>query len=144
MSRNISVNRETKLQDRIERGKRIKQIRIELKMTQVDVSIEFGLSKGMVSEYENGKYEPPANLILGLSRKSGRNIAWIMTGEGPEYDEALKSPSLKVKDKEITKYSQPDKLNQVIEYLRNHPDLLESVWQLIQGREGLKKFEKGE
>ena len=145
MSRIISKYKENKIQDRLERGKRIKQIRIELGMTQIAVSKEFGVSKGMVSEYENGKYEPPANLTLGLSRKSGRNIAWLMTGEGPEYDqEGIKSSNLRVKDAPVTNLNQStSKLNQVMKYLKEHPDLLESVWQLIQGKEGLRKFEQG-
>ena len=146
MSRKISKYKEHKNQNRLERGKRIKQIRLELGMTQIDVSNEFGVSKGMVSEYENGKYEPPPNLVLGLSRKSRRNIAWIMAGENPEYlEEATKSSALKVKDGSVKRYKKEgDKLEQVMNYLEEHPDLLESVWLLIQGREGMKKFERGE
>lgn len=145
MSRKILKYKENKIQDRIQRGKRIKQIRLEIGMTQIDVSREFGVSKGMVSEYENGKYEPPANLILGLSRKSGRNIAWLMTGEEPETDqETTKSSTLRIKDTTVTKLNQHTiKLNEVVEYLKGHPDLLESIWQLIQGKEGLRKFEQG-
>ena len=93
---------------------------------------------------ENGKYEPPTNLTLGLSRKSGRNIAWFMTGEGPEYDqETIKSSTLRIKDTAATKLNpRTSKLKEVMEYLKEHPDLLESVWQLIQGKEGLRKFEQ--
>ncbi len=146
MSRKILKYKENKIQGRLERGKRIKQIRLELGLTQIDVSQEFGVSKGMVSEYENGKYEPPANLTLGLSRKSGRNIGWLMTGEEPEYDQnSIKSSTLRVKDAPVTNLNQgTSKLDQVMDYLKNHPDLLESVWQLSQGKEGLRKFEQGE
>ena len=120
MSRKISKYRDIKIHDRIDRGKRIRQIRIELGMTQIEVSKEFGVSKGMVSEYENGKYEPPANLTLGLSRKSGRNIAWLMTGEGPEYNhETIKSSPLRIKDTAVTKLNQRTiKLKEVMEYLK--------------------------
>lgn len=143
MSRKISKYREKKRGDRIKRGKRIKQIRTELGMTQIDVSKEFGVSKGMVSEYENGKYEPPVNLILGLSRKSGRNIAWLMTGEGQEYDQAgIEAVNLRIQDVPITPKQSSSKLKQVMDYLKENPDLLESVWQLIQGKEGLRKFEQ--
>ena len=68
-----------------------------------------------------------------------------MTGEGPKYDqESIKSSNLRVKDAPVTNLNQSiSKLNQVMKYLKEHPDLLESVWQLIQGKEGLRKFEQG-
>jgi len=31
----------------------------------------------------------------------------------------------------------------VMQYLKENPDLLESVAKIIEGREGLKKFEQG-
>jgi len=67
-----------------------------------------------------------------------------MTGEGPEYDqETIKSSTLRIKDTAATKLNpRTSKLKEVMEYLKEHPDLLESVWQLIQGKEGLRKFEQ--
>ena len=69
-----------------------------------------------------------------------------MTGEEPEYDEeGIKSSTLRVKDAPVTNLNQStSKLNQIMNYLKDHPDLLESVRQLIQGKEGLRKFEQGE
>ena len=62
----------------------------------------------------------------------------------PTDQETIKSVTLRIKDTAATKLSQrTSKLNEVMEYLKGHPDLLESVWQLIQGKEGLRKFEKG-
>ena len=35
-------------------------------------------------------------------------------------------------------------LNMVMQYLKENPDLLESIQKIIEGREGLKRFEQGE
>ena len=49
----------------------------------------FGVSKGMVSDYENGIHEPSARFVLGLSREANKNPNWLMEGMDPEHIDEL-------------------------------------------------------
>lgn len=62
-------------------GQRLKQIRKQLGLTQSDVADEFEIGVGTISEYENGRYEPPLKLIVGLAQKAGKDPMWIIFGD---------------------------------------------------------------
>ena len=49
---------------------------------------------------------------------------------------------LKVSDQHSAYNKEGSTLNMVTQYLKENPDLLESVAKIIEGREGLKKFEQ--
>jgi len=51
---------------------------------------------------------------------------------------------LKISDQHSAYNKEGSTLNMVMQYLKENPDLLESVAKIIEGREGLKKFSKGE
>jgi transcriptional regulator with XRE-family HTH domain len=60
-------------------GRRIREIR-GLYKSQSEFALEIGVSQGQLSRYEQGHSEIGAEVLLRLSRKSGRSIEWFLTG----------------------------------------------------------------
>lgn len=65
-------------------GERIRSKRMANKMSMQELGNILGKSKGNISEYEKGKYEPSAKTIIALSRVFKVSTDWILIGE--EYD----------------------------------------------------------
>src|SRR3972149_1121965 len=65
---------------RIQLGKRLKSIRLGKDLKQDDISKMFGISKGSVSEYENGKNEPTPRFLVNYAKEFGINIEWLLLG----------------------------------------------------------------
>ncbi len=40
------------------------------------------MSQAQLSRYEKGKSEIGAQVLLRISRKAGKSIEWVLTGEG--------------------------------------------------------------
>jgi transcriptional regulator with XRE-family HTH domain len=66
----------------IEIGKRIKQIRTALNLTQEDFGKSIGASKASLSEIETGKYKAGIELLEKLVKKYNVNLHFVITGEG--------------------------------------------------------------
>lgn len=62
-------------------GKRIRQKRKELHLTQVQIRELCGISNGNLSDLENGNRLPSAGALVALSRALGVSTDWILTGE---------------------------------------------------------------
>lgn len=62
-------------------GERIREKRIRNKLTMQDLAEALGKSKGNISEYEKGKYEPSAQTVISLSRLFKVSADWLLTGE---------------------------------------------------------------
>lgn len=62
-------------------GRRIKERRKELKITQTQIQQETSVSSGNLSCIENGKYLPSAVALLELSKILNCSIDWILTGK---------------------------------------------------------------
>ena len=62
-------------------GRRIKERRKELKLTQVQIKEICGISNGNLSDFENGNKTPSANALIALSKALHVSIDWILTGE---------------------------------------------------------------
>ena len=124
-------------------------IKFEKELKQQDISKLFGISKGSVSEYENGKNEPTPRFLLNFSKKFGVNIVWLLEGsDKPKYySEEIQSSTLKIHDEIIKSYSnyEEDKiLVEVVKYLKTDRELLETVWHLVKAKQGIRKIHKGE
>jgi transcriptional regulator with XRE-family HTH domain len=65
-------------------GERLKLIRSVLNKTQPEIAELVGVSRQMVSEYENGHTIPGNDIIQKYSSISGRTIEWIRTGADGE------------------------------------------------------------
>lgn len=128
-------------------GKRLKSIRLEKELKQEDISKLFGISKGSVSEYENGKNEPTPRFLLNFAKKFGVNIVWLLEGgDKPKYySEAIPPGSLKIHDEVLESYNLENKmLAEVVNYLKTNGELLQTVWHLVKAKKGIGKVSKGE
>ena len=72
-------------------GERVKQLRSELKLTQLDFGRRIGVSGATVSTTESGKTTPDNQTILLICREFGINRLWLETGEGPKYPEEIQN-----------------------------------------------------
>jgi transcriptional regulator with XRE-family HTH domain len=61
-------------------GRRLRQLR-GFEIAQAQFARELGISQGQLSRYEKGRSEIGAEILLRLSRRSGRTIEWLLTGK---------------------------------------------------------------
>lgn len=61
---------------------RIKQIRKEKKMTQVEFGGKIGVKGNTVTNYESGLRNPTDAVILSICREFGINEEWLRNGTG--------------------------------------------------------------
>lgn len=66
-------------------GERIRQARLELKLTQEQLGSAAGISGSAITQIETGdtKTVKPENLFK-IARKLGKSAEWLVTGEGTE------------------------------------------------------------
>jgi len=60
-------------------GRRLRELR-GFDTSQAQFARELGISQGQLSRYEQGSSEIGAEVLIRLSRKSGRTIEWLLTG----------------------------------------------------------------
>lgn len=65
-------------------GKRIKDRRKELKLTQTDIKRECGISSGALSEIENGNRTPSIIAFQLLSQTLNCSMDWLATGNSSD------------------------------------------------------------
>lgn len=63
---------------------KIKEIRRMLKLNQTELADKLGVSRSIVSEFENDSREPSKEFIIALS-KIGISVDWFLTGEGSPF-----------------------------------------------------------
>jgi transcriptional regulator with XRE-family HTH domain len=61
-------------------GRRLRQLR-GFEIAQAQFAREIGISQGQLSRYEKGRSEIGAEILLRLSRRSGKTIEWLLTGK---------------------------------------------------------------
>lgn len=64
---------------------RIKQIRIDHKLTQVEFGKRIGVKGNTVTGYETGLRSPTDAIILSICREFNVNEKWLRTEEGDPY-----------------------------------------------------------
>jgi transcriptional regulator with XRE-family HTH domain len=70
-------------------GTRIKDRRTELDWTQDDLARKAGISKGFLSDLENGKRSVGADTLYGIARALGLSLDFLMKGSGEKEDASL-------------------------------------------------------
>lgn len=65
---------------------RIKQIRKDNKLTQVEFGERIGVKGNTITNYENGLRNPTDAVIKAICREFGVNDDWIRNGKGDMYD----------------------------------------------------------
>ena len=66
-------------------GKRLKNMRLDIGMTQEQLAQEIGLSGNYVSEIEQEKKSPSEPIYLAIELKFGVNGDWLKKGTGKKY-----------------------------------------------------------
>jgi transcriptional regulator with XRE-family HTH domain len=66
-------------------GKRLRELR-GFEMTQEELARSLDVSQGQLSRYEKGQSEIGADVLLRISRRFGKTIEWLLTGENPSLD----------------------------------------------------------
>lgn len=61
-------------------GARIKQRRLELKLTQTQIKEFTGISTGNLSDIERGRSLPSASALIGLAEILNCSTDWLLTG----------------------------------------------------------------
>jgi transcriptional regulator with XRE-family HTH domain len=61
-------------------GRRVRGLR-GFDLTQAEFASRIGVSQSYLSAVEHGRNEVGAEVLLALSRESGRSIEWLLIGE---------------------------------------------------------------
>ena len=64
-------------------GKRMRERRLALRMTQAALAERTGLPQADISKYETGRTHPVANRVTKIARALGASMDWLY-GEGPD------------------------------------------------------------
>lgn len=67
-------------------GKRIKEIRKALGLTQEMFAIKIYIDQGYLSQIERGKKRPSALILLAIQNMFGVSREWLLAGKGPQRD----------------------------------------------------------
>jgi transcriptional regulator with XRE-family HTH domain len=77
-------------------GERIREIRKEKGLTQIEFSKILGITQDKLSKYENGRVGVPIEIILKISDEFKISLDWLLKGKGPkiskktyEFDEEI-------------------------------------------------------
>lgn len=70
-------------------SKRIKQLRSEKKLSQVQFSKQLEVSQASVSQYENGTRSPDTAFLTKICERYEVNLNWLLTGSGPMFQELI-------------------------------------------------------
>ena len=68
--------------EQIEFGKRIKEIRKRLHISQKDFAAAIGISNTFLSEVEKGKFKPGYDFFINTIKQFNINTRYLATGEG--------------------------------------------------------------
>ena len=72
-------------------GDRIKERRVELKWNQDDLATKAGISKGFLSDLENGKRSIRADTLSKIARVLGYTLDYLVLGEGEPKSDNINS-----------------------------------------------------
>jgi transcriptional regulator with XRE-family HTH domain len=61
-------------------GRRVRELR-GFEVSQATLARELGVSQAQLSRYEKGKSEMGAGVLLRISRRFGKSMEWVLTGE---------------------------------------------------------------
>jgi repressor LexA len=84
-------------------GRRIKQLRQTLGLTQTEFASKIGITYKMLGLYERGKYEPSEKVLKLISSTFGISYEWLKTGQGEMWEKREKTllEELEAKTREV-------------------------------------------
>jgi len=135
-------------------GAKIRQVRGST--TQADFARQFGITRADVSKIERGENRPTAELLYNICLRHHLSLEWMLSGHEPTSEPAQEElfKGDIVKSEPVKALEEPAKviatpildLTELVEWFRLHPEDLDSVTKMIQGKkimlEALKEFEK--
>jgi transcriptional regulator with XRE-family HTH domain len=65
-------------------GRRIRELR-GFDITQEEFALRIGVAQSHLSALEHGQREPGASVLLAISRKFGKSVDWLLTGQEKMY-----------------------------------------------------------
>ena len=74
-------------------GKRIRELRTALKLTQDQFGNNIGVKNGVVSAWEKGAANVPEGRIRIIRDEYNANMEWILNGEGEMFQESTEDPN---------------------------------------------------
>lgn len=115
--------------------KRIKQIRKENGLTQVDFGKRIGVKGNTVTNYETGSRKPTDAVILSICREFNVKEKWLRTGNGEMYEHIDTDDYTEISV--IIGEKDPKARRAIIEYWKLSEDDKKLFWQFVD------KFLKG-
>lgn len=111
-------------------SERLKEAMNRINITQAELVKRTGITKGALSSYINGRYEPKQKAIYKLAKALNVNEAWLMGYDVP------------MERKSLNKHSQfgDDEANR--KYLADKPELLEIYNQIVNRDDMVILFDK--
>ncbi len=73
---------------------RIKQIRKENKMTQIEFGEKIGVKGNTITNYENGLRNPTDAVVLSICREFNIRENWLRTGKGDMYKDRTRNQEI--------------------------------------------------
>lgn len=73
---------------------RIKQIRKEAKLTQIEFGEKIGVKGNTITNYENGLRTPTDAVLKSICREFKVNETWLRTGEGEPYQKRTRTQEI--------------------------------------------------
>lgn len=109
-------------------GERIKQVRKELKMTQIEFAKELGVSRNSVACYEGGTRNVGDYIIKNICRTFNVDYNWLTKGE---FEMFLSEPNGTI-DKLIKEYNiSENQLPLIKAYLKSTPQTKEELLHFV-------------
>lgn len=65
-----------------EMGQKIKQLRTQRKISQIALAKQLGVSKSVISSYENDIHYPPYDVLLQIARLFGVSTDYLLGASG--------------------------------------------------------------
>lgn len=126
-----------------ELGNRLRAIRKNLKLTQSGFAKKINVLYETISKYETGKVLPCSQFLSKLYHAYNVDINWLITGKGSMFLGVNSSYSKNLTSivKEKTEKYGIDKttLDNILEYLKENPNEIESINKIIKTKQELKK-----
>ncbi len=97
---------------------RIKEIRKNLRLTQVEFGERIGLKGNTITTYETGIREPSESVIMAICREFNVSREWLETGEGEMFD-VVKAAEL---DRIAAQYSKDPTFRAILDVYAKLPD----------------------
>lgn len=96
-------------------GKRVKEIRLQKKLTHTDIHKQCGIASGALSMIENGKRVPSAIILYRIAEVLNVSVDWLITGKSTNSKNTLESEEILLK---LFRELDFDDQDEILEFIR--------------------------